>query len=81
MRHRLLLNGLCVAALLATGPAARAGIEIEISGLDDDLLENVNQRLGIRAAARRKDLDVAIVEALHRDAFDPRRPAAVRLPR
>jgi translocation and assembly module TamA len=70
MRRPSLLNCLCLAALLAASPGARAGIDVEVEGLDGELLDNVKQRLGIRAEARRKDLDVAIVEALHRDAFE-----------
>lgn len=69
MRHRPLATRLCLAALLATAGAAPAGIDVRVDGLEGELQANVNQRLGIRAAARRKDLDIALVEALHRDAF------------
>lgn len=67
--HRPLPKRLLLIALLVTSAGADAGIDVRVDGLDGELLTNVNQRLGIRAEARRKDLDVALVEALHRDAF------------
>ena len=69
MRHRPLIKRLCLAGLLAATGGASAGIDVRVEGLDGALRNNVNQRLGIRAEAGRDDLDVALVEALHRDAF------------
>ncbi|MES0874801.1 autotransporter assembly complex protein TamA [Sinimarinibacterium thermocellulolyticum] len=64
-----------LAALLLASAAAHADIDVRVSGLDGELLTNVNQRLGIRADAKREDLDVALVEALHRQAFEDIRVA------
>jgi translocation and assembly module TamA len=56
-------------ACLGIAGVAAAGIDVRIDGIDNALRENVEQRLSIRAEARRGDLDQGFVEALHRDAF------------
>jgi translocation and assembly module TamA len=57
------------AACLGVAGTAAAEIEVRIEGIDNALRDNVEQRLSIQAEARRRDLDQAFVEALHRDAF------------
>lgn len=61
--------GLLVAWCALLAPAAQAAaIEISIKGLDGELKDNVLQRLAIRDAADRKDLDDLRVERLHQQA-------------
>lgn len=63
MIARLLPTLLLLAAL-----PLRAEIEVEIEGLDSELRENVEERLSIRAAAEREDLDGILVQSLHQQA-------------
>jgi translocation and assembly module TamA len=59
---------LLVLLVVAGGPALAAPVTVAIEGLQGELLDNVELRLGIRQAAERKDLDQGLVEALHQRA-------------
>lgn len=59
-----------VVALAMTVHGAHADITVRVEGINNDALrENVDARLSIRTDGRRDDLDQAMVEALHNDAF------------
>ena len=73
----LLRSGLLLLVAATALPAA-AGIDVEISGIGGGEKENVEARLGIRAAAGQPDLDQLMVDGLHaraegeiRDALQP----------
>ena len=56
-------------------PAARAGIDVAVQGVDGALRKNVEDRLGLRAYAEQGGKDPAQVRRLHRAAEDDIRSA------
>jgi len=63
-----------MAGVLPLNPAI-AQVAVRIEGLDGELRNNVELRLGILSQAKAKDLDQGLVEAMHRGAPDDIRDA------
>ncbi|HSW14778.1 MAG TPA: autotransporter assembly complex family protein [Solimonas sp.] len=70
-----ILHACCALALAGWAVAASAGIEVQVSGLEDPEKENVELRLRIRTMAKSPDLDDLLVEGLHARAEDDIRAA------
>lgn len=75
MRYPVLAACALLSSLLLVAGPVRAGIDVEIDGLDGSLRENAELRMTIRTQGRRADLDQGLAEALYRDGFQDIRKA------
>jgi len=65
--HGMIVRSLVLLLSVLTLPAW-ANVDVTVSGLEGDVLSNVEQRLAIKALAKRDDIDELLVQRLHQQA-------------